>query len=313
MPYDSIINRTDAATLIPEDYATGIIKGMTERSAAMQRFRRAPMANSQQRMSVLSALPTAYFVTGDTGQKQTTDTAWANKYLNAEEIAVIVPVPENVVEDTAYNIYDEIVPLVQEALGRTLDAAVFFGTNKPSSWPDAIATTCTSISHKVVRGTASQATGGLATDLSNAAGLVEADGFDVNGYVTSKSFRKHLRNARATDGQKLMDISTGTIDGEPVSYVMSGMFPTAVSSPEMFLGDWDQFILGVRKDITWKIATEGVIQDNTGAIVYNLLQQDMVALRFVMRVAWQVSNYVTFSNTTEATRYPLAMLEGPAS
>ena len=313
MPYDSIINRTDAATLIPEDYATGIIKGMTERSAAMQRFRRVSMANSQQRMSVLSALPTAYFVTGDTGQKQTTDTAWANKYLNAEEIAVIVPVPENVVEDTAYNIYDEIVPLVQEALGRTLDAAVFFGTNKPSSWPDAIATTCTSISHKVVRGTATQATGGLATDLSNAAGLVEADGFDVNGYVTSKSFRKHLRNARATDGQKLMDISTGTIDGEPVSYVMSGMFPTAVSSPEMFLGDWDQFILGVRKDITWKIATEGVIQDNTGAIVYNLLQQDMVALRFVMRVAWQVSNYVTFSNTTEATRYPLAMLEGPAS
>lgn len=313
MPYDSIINRTDAATLIPEDYATGIIKGMTEASAAMQRFRRVTMATNQQRMSVLSALPIAYFVTGDTGQKQTTDIAWQNKYLNAEEIAVIVPVPENVVEDAAYNVYDEMVPLVTEAFGRTLDAATFFGTNKPSSWPDAIATTCTSISQKVVRGTATQATGGLATDLSNAAGLVEADGFDVNGYVTSKSFRKHLRNARATDGQKLMDISTSTIDGEPVSYVMSGMFPTAVSSPEMFLGDWSQYILGVRKDITWKIATEGVIQDGSGNIVYNLLQQDMVAVRFVMRVAWQVSNYATYSNTTEATRYPLAMLEGPAS
>lgn len=313
MPYDSIINRTDAATLVPEDYAAGIIKGMTEKSAAMQRFRRVTMANSQQRMSVLSALPTAYFVTGDTGQKQTTDAAWANKYLNAEEIACIVPVPENVVEDLAYNIWDEVTPLVEEAMGRTLDAAAFFAINKPSSWPDAIATTCTSLSAKAVRGTASQATGGLATDISNAAGIVEADGFDVTGYVTSKSFRKHLRNARATDGQKLMDISTGTIDGEPVSYVMNGMFPTAVSSPEMFLGDWSQFILGVRKDITWKVFSEGVIQDNTGAIVYNLLQQDMVALRFVMRVAWQVSNYVTYSQPTEGSRYPIAMIEGPAS
>ena len=62
-----------------------------------------------------------------------------------------------------------------------------------------------------------------------------------------------------------------------------------------------------------KLATEGVIQDGSGNIVYNLLQQDMVAMRFTMRVAWQVSNYVTYSNTTEATRYPLAMIEGPAS
>jgi hypothetical protein len=48
---------------------------------------------------VLSALPVAYWVNGDTGLKQTTDAAWAGLMLEAEEIATILPVPEAVVDD----------------------------------------------------------------------------------------------------------------------------------------------------------------------------------------------------------------------
>ena len=44
------------------------------------------------------------------------------------------------------------------------------------------------------------------------------------------------------------------------------------------------------KDITWKILTESVIQDGDGNIVYNLAQQNMIALRASMRLAWQVPN-----------------------
>ncbi|NLV74050.1 MAG: hypothetical protein GXY52_05140, partial [Chloroflexi bacterium] len=41
------------------------------------------------------ALPTAYFVDGETGLKQTTKVEWANVMLSAEELAVIVPVPQS--------------------------------------------------------------------------------------------------------------------------------------------------------------------------------------------------------------------------
>ena len=48
---------------------------------------------------------------GDTGLKQTTEVNWSNKFLNVEEIAVIVPVPDNVLADVEINIWDEALPV----------------------------------------------------------------------------------------------------------------------------------------------------------------------------------------------------------
>lgn len=313
MPYDNLISRSDAQALIPEDVVNTIIQNMTKQSAALTLFRRATMMNSQQRMPVLSALPIAYFVNGDTGLKQTTEVAWGNKYLNAEEIAAIVPIPENVVEDASFDVWGEIRPRLEEAIGRTLDAAVFFGTNKPASWPVGIAASAVTAGNVVARGTNNAAAGGIATDISDLMALVEGDGFDVNGFVTTRAYRRFLRNARATDGQKLLDISLNTLEGEPIVYAMNGLWPAGVSAAELFAGDWSQFVLAVRKDITYKILDQAVIQDNTGAIVYNLAQQDMLAMRVTFRAAWQVANPITYEQQTEASRYPVGALRSPAA
>jgi HK97 family phage major capsid protein len=138
--YDNITSRTDAARSSPRRSSTPILTKATEESAALRLFRRVPVNRAQARMPVLSALPVAYWVTGDTGQKQTTELAWANKYLNIEEIAVILPIPNNVADDIDYNIWDEAQPLLGEAVGRTFDSAVFFGTNAPPAFPTDINT-----------------------------------------------------------------------------------------------------------------------------------------------------------------------------
>ena len=56
---------------------------------------------------------------------------------------------------------------------------------------------------------------------------------------------------------------------------------------------WNHLVYALRQDVTYKILTEAVIQDNTGAIVYNLAQQDMVALRAVIRLGVALPHPVT--------------------
>src|ERR1044072_8190686 len=120
MAYTNLTSRTDAAALIPEEVSKEMLGKALEQSATLSLFRRVPVGRAQVRFPVLSALPTAYFVSGDTGLKQTTEVNWTNKYLNIEEIAAIMPVPDNVLADVDANVWDEAMPLLTEAFGRTL-------------------------------------------------------------------------------------------------------------------------------------------------------------------------------------------------
>jgi HK97 family phage major capsid protein len=309
--YNNLTSRTDAGALIPEEVSRDMIRRATDDSATLQLFRRVPVGRAQVRFPVLSALPVAYFVNGDTGLKQTTEVNWTNKYLNIEEIAAIVPVPDNVVADVELDIWDEMMPYLVEAFYRTFDAAVFFGTNAPGTWPTNVAAAATAAGNNNTEGnTAAQ--GGFFGDYDETLALVEADGFDPTAVVANRTARAQIRAARDSTGQVIDGgrIAGGLnqIDDLPIVYPMRGLWPTGSGAPRLFVGDWSQFVVGVRQDITMKILTEAVIQDNTGQIIYNLAQQDMTALRLTFRVGWQVSNLINYDQPTEGSRYPVARL-----
>jgi len=309
--YDNVVSRTDASALMPEEVSREVLTHTPDQSAALTLFRHVTMGRKQQRLPILAALPVAYFVNGDTGLKQTTELAWANKYLEAEEIACIVPIPEAVLDDSGFPIWDEARPLIVEAVGRTIDAAIFFGVNKPSTWPASIVSIATGAGNTVTRGTNAAAAGGIAGDISDLFGTVEADGFDVNSIVAVRTIRGRLRQARTTQGSELSEVSQTSAYGENITFPMRGLWPTGTGAAEMVAGDFSQGFMGIRQDITWKMLSEAVIQDNTGAIVFNLAQQDMVALRVVIRVAFQVSNVVNYDQPTEASRSPWGVLLAP--
>ena len=114
----NIIDRTGAESLIPVQESNEIIQGVVAQSAVLSRGRKlANMTSKQYKMPVLNMLPVAYFVNGDSGQKQTTKQAWDKKFITAEEIAVIVPVPEAVLDDSEYDIWGEVKPRISEAFG----------------------------------------------------------------------------------------------------------------------------------------------------------------------------------------------------
>jgi HK97 family phage major capsid protein len=316
MAYNNITSRTDAAALIPEEVSRDLIRRTTEESAVLSLFRHVPVGRAQVRVPIISALPTAYWVNGDTGLKQTTETNWTNKYLNIEEIAVIFPVPDNVIADAELNIWDESMPYMREAAGRLLDATVFFGTSAPSSFPTSVYGALDAAANDITEGTAA-ASGGYMTDVDLALAALEADGYMADGIVAATSFKGKLRGARDSTGQRLDagriagDLSS--IDGIPITYPMRGLWPTTTGSvsPRAIFMQRDQFVVGIRSDISFKLFTEGVIQDDTGAIVYNLMQQDMSAMRLTFRVGWQVANIINYDQATEANRYPAASLDIP--
>lgn len=316
--------------LIPEDVAKEIVKGATEKSAALSMFKHRSMITAQQRMPVLATKPTAYFVSGETGLKQTTTQQWKNKFLDAEEIAVIVPIPEKVLDDArsggGYDLWAEMRPELEEAIAVCLDEAIFFGINKPSSWPTDIGSRAVTVGNVVVQGAGVD----LADDLNSVMGAVEADGFDVNGWWIKNTLKASIRGLRTADREFVFmanmpglenTVYKGSIFGEKAVASKSGVFEDASTLASgntakivAIAGDWSQGLIGIRQDLTWKMLDQAVLMDGNGVVTYNLAQQDMVAMRVVARYAWQVPNPINRLNTAEGTtptsgdRFPFAVL-----
>jgi len=286
------------------------------------------MKRAQQRIPVMSQLPVAYWIAGasldarDIGMKQTTTLAWDNVYLNAEEMAVIVPIAKNLLEDMDYDFWTQVKPKVTEAFGVALDDAVFFGTNAPSTFPPAIVTGANSAGNLVVVSSAVD----YLDDINNAMATVEADGFDVTGFWARRQVKAKLRGLR--DSQKGLlflgdnstpnaSINTGSLFGEPIIFSNAGLtsFNTGASGYSMIGGQWDQSMLAVRDDISMEMFDTGVITDNGSppVIQYNLMQQDMVALRVTARFAWAIPNPVNRQQSTKASRYPFFALQQKAA
>jgi HK97 family phage major capsid protein len=305
--YDSVISRSNVAALVPEDVSNDMLKGITDTSFALTQFTRITVPQAQTRFPVMSALPVAYWVDGDTGLKQTSEMAWANKYLNVEEIAVIVPIPEAVLEDASYDIWGEVRPKLETAAARLFDQAVLFGTGAPASFPDDIVASATAASNTVNLGTNNAAAGGVGEDFNDVLAKTDLQGYDLDVFGASKRMKGHLRGARDADGNKQADVTVDRVQEIPVIYPASGLWPAAAGVIAAGIQK-DQFVVGIRKDFTYKILDQAVIQNADGSIAFNLAQQDMVALRMVFRAGWQVANTINYDEPTEAERYPASLL-----
>lgn len=303
MAFTDLIDRTAADSLIPEPVANEIIQGVTQASAVLNTFRRVTMSSKTVKQPVLSALPNAYWLSSDTGLKQTTEMAWGDQTLTAEELAVIVAVPDAVVSDSAYDIWAEVRPKLIEAFGAKIDQAALFGVDAPTSWGDGITELAVLAGNSVVEGTGVD----FADDISLTLEEVENDGYDVNVVYARRKVRARLRRLRDQNDQPIyQNFQQGSPDslyGNDLLYVRNGSW---VNNYEVIVGDRNMAILGVRQDITFKMFDSGVISDDSGNVVLNLMQQDAVAMRAVMRVAFAVAQPVSRENDTGS--FPFAVL-----
>jgi len=240
----------------------------------------------------------------------------------AEEIAVIVPLANNVADDADYDIWAEVKPLLVEAFGAKIDGAVLAGTNIPASWTTnlggaGLKAVCTAASQTVSLASYTDIyealLGETGAGTKGTLALIEEDGYMANGHIAHVSVKGKLRNCRDSEGQPIFkagplsgSFATGELDGAPLAYPLNGGF--AASTALMFSGDWTKLVYAVRKDITYKIETSGVITDASGKIIYNLFQQNMSALMATMRIGFALPNPINRMNGTAGTRCAFACL-----
>lgn len=310
MAYNSVIGRADVAGLIPVEYSMEMIGALAKQGQVMQLARRLrDMTVYEERLPVLSALAVAYFLDGDTSLVQTSEVNWADVYVYAKDLAVLVPIPKNVLSDSRIPIWDQVRPELVTALGVAIDNAVLYGTNKPAAWPLAIVAGSLAAGHNVSEAAFADLYDALLGE-NGVFGMVEADGYGVSGSIAHLSMRAKLRGVRDANGNPIFNadplLAGGYgIDGTPTLFPATGI---GSATYPLISGDWSQLVYSMRQDMEFEVYTEGIIQDGAGNIVYNLMQQRMAAIMVVMRLGFALPNPINRVNQVAATRYPFSHL-----
>ena len=298
------IDHSDVEVLIPEQEVKEIFASVEKNSKAFALLTRLPnMSSNKTKIKVMETLPVVYWQESSTSLKKVTKAQWAGKYIVAEELAVIIPIAEADLDDAEYDIWGQIKPKLVEAIGNKIDSAVFFGVSGstvPASFPNGLFRQA--FDKGYARNKASDET--IYNAISETMGLVEEAGFSVNGLVAGPSIKKVFRGMVDTTGQL---ITGDEISALPRAIIDNGAWDNTKAIA--MVGDFKQAVFAVRQDISYKLLTEAVIQDpSDNSIMYNLAQQDMVALRVTFRFGWQIPNPVNILRPEEEGRLPFAVL-----
>lgn len=294
------IAKTDVEELIDTQVADEIFQGVVRESKALQIMNRLPnMTSDKTKLRVLDTLPVAYFVDESTnnGRKNITKMAWDKKMINAEELAVIVPIKENLLNDASIDIWAQVKPRLIEALGRKIDDAIFNGVGKPAGWRKGLIPSIIDAQANVTEGQ------DFYSDINDAMVKVEESGYNVTGAIGGVGLKGKFRMLVDKNGQPIKGTE---IDELPKVFVDNGTWDKTKAT--MIVGDFKQAVYAIRQDVTYKVLDQAVIQDPTdGSIMYNLAQEDMLALRVVLRLGWEIPNPVNAENETSA-RFPFASI-----
>lgn len=317
--YNDLISRADsgAAIEIPTQKAVEIVQETMAQSAVLNMARVVTIPSKSYTVPVLSQLPDAYWVNGDTGLKQTTKAAWEGKNLTAEPLAVLVPVSDDFAEDSTIDIFAQLKPLLAEAFGRKLDQAALFNVNRPASWSDSVVSNAIAAGNylEVGKNAPVGQTGesDLAQDLAAMGAQLADDGYNMSGVVTEPGFFWRVAGQRTADGHAIFTPNAGersqNLYGLNFFEQRNGAWD---ADTRLIAGDWSKSVVGIRSDITFTVHTDAVISDDAGNVVFNAMQQDSKILRAVMRVGFVIADNVTNQNTT-ASRSPFSVLTNPGT
>lgn len=319
---------------IPEQVSRVILQETVKQSAILNLARTEQMSARTQRMPAIDMFPTAVWLDGapataaqeDVALKQTTTMKWKNITMEAREIAVMVPVSDNYVADSGFDLLGMIAPRIGEAIGFALDSACLFDVNNPWSdhpyskgiYQQAVAAGNYVVAgHNIVGGPDNGNPSDAYYNIAELGGKLADLGFNMDGAATKIGYEWELAQARTSTGSGLFANAPGLSPNTPVLPYGLNYHPVNNGSwnatlAKAIVGDWSKALVGIRQDVTMKVFDSGIIQDGSGATVYNAMQQDGKILRVTARFAFATLAYKTITHQG-SDAYPFAVLHTSGS
>ena len=282
------INRSDVSTLIEDAYSQVLLEAASAGSQALQAFPTVNLGTKTTNMPMLAALPQAGWVTEDIGDasstKPTSEVRWKNTTMVVEEIAVIVPVHEDVLADATTDVLTQVSQLAGQAIGQKLDQAIIWGVGKPASWTSSALYTAASTASQ----TAAYTSGAASADdivgkVNQSAKTLAGLGLLPDTLLANLTFRYDIVNLRDANGLPIF--RDEQFAGFNTSFSRNGTWDN--SRAKCLVVDSSRVRIGVRQDITVKFLDQATV----GGI--NLAEKDMVALRFKARYGYVLSSGAT--------------------
>lgn len=231
---ETMINRADAEAIIREQVVEAIQQDLPKQSTFLAMAKKLPnMTSNQTRIRVLDMLPTAYWKDGDTGYIKTSEQAWENVYITAGELAVIVPIPKNVLDDAEFDIMGEVTPRCIEAMGQKIDGAIVFGINRPAEWQNDIITLARQAGNNVALGVSPDYYDKILCE-NGVFAKVEENDYTVTGIVSSNRMKAKLRGVRDQNGapifkKEMQGTTQYALDGVQMLFPDNGAFDNNVA------------------------------------------------------------------------------------
>lgn len=301
------ITSEDLAHLIPVEDIPGVIESALVGSQLLPLMTRLPnMASKTAQMSVASALPVTFWQGTNIALKRLTKEKWEGKNLVANEIAVIIPIAINDLRDANIDILAKVKDAIKAQAGLLIDQTILNGEggSLPTGFPEGL------IKQATTKGYFINETSDRYADIDKAMKYVEKNGYRVTGLIGGVELDSMFRNLRDSTGQPIQNTQITSL---PRVLLENGAWDPSKAS--LIAGALKECVWATRQDLEFTVLDQAVITDpdNPSVILYNLAQQDMIAIRATLRFAWQIPNPVNQINQVGGARLPLALVVPVAS
>lgn len=284
---DNVMMREAADGTVPAKYQTLILKEVIQNSKLMQLAKFQQMDDLEKKFEVFAKGPGAYWV--EEGNRiQTSKATYLPVTLRAHTLAVILPVSRKYLSYKMSNFFNEMQPRIAEAFYKKFDEAGILDVDNPYKFS--------------LKKSATAAGNDLEADISYDSLLAVEDklldhDIEANAWINKAQNNTALRNATKVENgttERLYDRSGGMIDGVPFVNLKS----ENMKKGELFAGDFDYAFYGIPGAINYAISTDAQLSTivGTDGKPVNLFEQDLVALRATMDVAFMIVKDEAFAH-----------------